>query len=109
MINSYELALTTGKTFLSTFMKKSAIMKAGVELTLTSTLCLYRCCGGKDEDDFRPLFDNFVQDLLTTLNLPEWPASEVLLTLLGVLLVSGAVVNPRGVMLVHLLAGPLIQ
>ena len=47
-----------------------------------------RCCGGKEEDDFRPLFDNFVQDLLTTLNLPEWPASEVLLTLLGVLLVS---------------------
>ena len=47
-----------------------------------------RCCGGKEEDDFRPLFDNFVQDLLTTLNLPEWPASEVLLTLLGVLLVN---------------------
>jgi cohesin loading factor subunit SCC2 len=67
MINSYELALTTGKTFLSTFMKK--------------------CCGGKEEEDFRPLFDNFVQDLLTTLNLPEWPACEVLLTLLGVLLV----------------------
>lgn len=49
---------------------------------------VYRCCGGKEEDDFRPLFDNFVQDLLTTLNLPEWPASEVLLTLLGVLLVN---------------------
>ena len=54
--------------------------------TLCSTY-MYRCCGGKDEEDFRPLFDNFVQDLLTTLNLPEWPASEVLLTLLGVLLV----------------------
>ena len=47
-----------------------------------------RCGSGKDEDDFRPLFENFVQDLLTTLNLPEWPASEVLLTLLGILLVS---------------------
>ena len=46
-----------------------------------------RCCTGKDEDDFRPLFDNFVQDLLSTLSLPEWPASEVLLTLMGVLLV----------------------
>ena len=46
-----------------------------------------RCCSSKDEDDFRPLFDNFVQDLLTTLNLPEWPASELLLTLLGMLLV----------------------
>ena len=52
--------------------------------------CMFnsRCCSGKDEDDFRPLFENFVQDLLTTLNLPEWPASEVLLTLLGILLVS---------------------
>lgn len=46
-----------------------------------------RCCSSKDEDDFRSLFDNFVQDLLSTLGLPEWPASEVLLTLLGVLLV----------------------
>lgn len=97
MINSYELALTTGKTFLSTFMKKSAIMKAEVKPPLTSSVSVvYRCCGGKEEDDFRPLFDNFVQDLLTTLNLPEWPASEVLLTLLGVLLVSGVVVDPRG-------------
>ena len=54
---------------------------------------LSRCSGGKDEDDFRPLFDNFVQDLLATLNLPEWPASEVLLTLLGMLLVSKHVVR----------------
>ena len=46
-----------------------------------------RCCGGKDEDDYRPLFENFVQDLLSTLNLPEWPASEALLTLLARLLV----------------------
>ena len=53
-------------------------------------VCLFvsRCSGGKDEDDFRPLFDNFIQDLLTTLNLPMWPASEVLLMLLGILLVS---------------------
>lgn len=29
-----------------------------------------------------------MQDLLSTLGLPEWPASEVLLTLLGMLLVS---------------------
>lgn len=67
MTNSYELALRTGKNFLSTFLKK--------------------CSSSKDEDDFRPLFENFVQDLLTTLNLPKWPAAEVLLTLLGMLLV----------------------
>ena len=56
--------------------------------THTLPITLPRCCSSKDEDDFRPLFDNFVQDLLTTLNLPEWPASELLLTLLGMLLVS---------------------
>lgn len=56
--------------------------------TRTLSITLPRCCSSKDEDDFRPLFDNFVQDLLTTLNLPEWPASELLLTLLGMLLVS---------------------
>ena len=49
---------------------------------------LSRCCSAsKDENDFRPLFENFLQDMLTTLNKPEWPAAEVLLTLLGKLLV----------------------
>jgi cohesin loading factor subunit SCC2 len=68
MISSYDLSLKIGSTFLSKFMKK--------------------CCSGKQIEDFRPLFDNFVQDLLTTLNLPEWPASVVLLSLLGLLLVQ---------------------
>lgn len=28
-------------------------------------------CGSKNEDiDYRPLFENFVQDLLTTVNIP---------------------------------------
>jgi cohesin loading factor subunit SCC2 len=43
---------------------------------------------GKDEEDYRPLFENFLQDLLVTLNKNDWPATEVLLTLLGRLLVS---------------------
>ena len=48
-----------------------------------------RCISvGKDEEDYRPLFENFLQDLLVTLNRPDWPAAEVLLTLLGRLLVS---------------------
>ena len=42
----------------------------------------------KGEEDFRPLFENFVQDLLTTVNKPEWPAAEVMLWLLGSLLIS---------------------
>ena len=42
----------------------------------------------KGEEDYRPLFENFVYDLLSTLNKPEWPAAELLLSLLGKLLVS---------------------
>jgi len=46
-------------------------------------------CGTKSEDiDYRPLFENFIQDLLSTVNKPEWPASELLLSLLGNLLVK---------------------
>lgn len=49
---------------------------------------LHLRCGSKQgEEDYRPLFENFVQDLLSTVNKPEWPASELLLSLLGRLLV----------------------
>ena len=59
-------------------------------------LCSFRCCaGGKDDDDFKPLFEGFVQDLLVTLHLPEWPAAELLLMLLGGLLVCyGTALHP---------------
>ena len=45
-------------------------------------------CTTKSEEDYRPLFENFVQDLLSTVNKPEWPAAELLLSLLGRLLVN---------------------
>ncbi|XP_023610779.1 nipped-B-like protein isoform X3 [Myotis lucifugus] len=65
--NSYETAMRTAQNFLSIFLKK---------------------CGSKQgEEDYRPLFENFVQDLLSTVNKPEWPAAELLLSLLGRLLV----------------------
>uniref|UniRef100_A0A8C5BM74 Nipped-B protein n=1 Tax=Gadus morhua TaxID=8049 RepID=A0A8C5BM74_GADMO len=65
--NSYECAMRTAQNFLSVFLKK---------------------CGSKQgEEDYRPLFENFVQDLLSTVNKPEWPAAELLLSLLGRLLV----------------------
>ncbi|KAK9532406.1 hypothetical protein VZT92_009788 [Zoarces viviparus] len=65
--NSYETAMRTAQNFLSVFLKK---------------------CGSKQgEDDYRPLFENFVHDLLSTVNRPEWPAAELLLSLLGRLLV----------------------
>ncbi|ETE69112.1 Nipped-B-like protein, partial [Ophiophagus hannah] len=47
----------------------------------------FRCGSKQGEEDYRPLFENFVQDLLSTVNKPEWPAAELLLSLLGRLLV----------------------
>ena len=53
------------------------------------SFCSVFLCGSKSEEiDCRPLFENFLQDLLTTVNTPEWPAAELLLSLLGKLLVS---------------------
>ncbi|XP_052774333.1 nipped-B-like protein A isoform X2 [Mya arenaria] len=67
IVTSYEMAMRTGYNFLSVFLKKCTI---------------------KGEEDYRPLFENFVQDLLSTVNKPEWPASELLLSLLGKILVK---------------------
>ena len=61
--NKYSMAMATAHQFLTVFLKK---------------------CATKNEDiDYRPLFENFVQDLLTTVNTPEWPAAELILSLLG--------------------------
>lgn len=53
-------------------------------------LCL-RCGSKQGEEDYRPLFENFVHDLLSSVNRPEWPVAELLLSLLGRLLVGGIV------------------
>ncbi len=50
----------------------------------------------KGEEDYRPLFENFVYDLLATVNKPEWPAAELLLSLMGRLLVSVAKCTVHG-------------
>lgn len=64
----YEMAMGTAYSFLSVFLQKT---------------------GSKNEEiDYRPLFENFVQDLLLTVNKPEWPAAELLLSFLGKLLVQ---------------------
>ncbi len=66
--DKYEMAMATAHQFITVFLKK---------------------CGSKNEDiDYRPLFENFVQDLLTTVNTPEWPAAELLLSLLGRVLIE---------------------
>ncbi|XP_025080871.1 nipped-B-like protein B isoform X1 [Pomacea canaliculata] len=67
IVTSYETAMRTAYNFLTVFLKK---------------------CTAKGEEDYRPLFENFVQDLLSTVNKPEWPASELLLSLLGRILVQ---------------------
>ena len=71
IVGKYDTAMRTAANFLSVFLNK---------------------CGNKSEEiDYRPLFENFVQDLLTTVNKPEWPAAELLLSLLGTLLVNNFV------------------
>ncbi|XP_076440937.1 nipped-B-like protein A isoform X2 [Babylonia areolata] len=67
IVTSYETAMRTAYNFLTVFLKK---------------------CTTKGEEDYRPLFENFVQDLLSTVNKPEWPSSELLLSLLGRILVQ---------------------
>ncbi|BES94983.1 unnamed protein product [Nesidiocoris tenuis] len=52
---------------------------------------LAKCSSKSEEIDYRPLFENFVQDLLTTVNKPEWPAAELMLSVLGNLLVNNFV------------------
>lgn len=64
----YDSAVSIGGTFLTSFLNK--------------------CRSRSEEIDFRPLFENFVHDLLSTVNKPEWPATELLLSLLGTMLVS---------------------
>ncbi|XP_037089456.1 nipped-B-like protein B [Pollicipes pollicipes] len=68
IMDRYDTAMRTAHSFLSVFLQK---------------------CGSKTEEiDYRPLFENFIQDLLATVNKPEWPAAECLLSLLGKLLVT---------------------
>jgi cohesin loading factor subunit SCC2 len=68
IINSYDNSGQTAKKFLSVFFSKCKTKQA--------------------DSDFRPIFENFIQDLLTTVNKPEWPVSETILNLLGIILVN---------------------
>lgn len=67
VLKKYDVAISIGGNFLTTFLNK--------------------CKTRSNETDFRPLFENFIHDLLSTVNKPEWPASELLLSLLGTMLV----------------------
>lgn len=65
--SKFTMARTTASNFLYVFLAK--------------------CSSKIEEIDYRPIFENFVQDLLTTVNKPEWPAAELMLSVLGNLLV----------------------
>jgi cohesin loading factor subunit SCC2 len=68
LLNTYSLAQNVAFKFLTLF---------------------FRSCGTKQgEDDYRIIFENFLSDLLITANRPEWPASEILLTLLSRILMK---------------------
>lgn len=68
LLNSYEDATQTAKKFLSVLFAK---------------------CKSKQADvDNRPLFESFIQDLLTVVNKPEWPIAEIILNMLGIVLVN---------------------
>lgn len=57
-------------------------------VVFVAVLSFVECrCTSKGEEDYRPLFENFVYDLLSTVNKPDWPAAELILSLLGNLLV----------------------
>lgn len=66
----------------------SVVRYPEIHSAFTKCSVCFRCGSKQGEEDYRPLFENFVHDLLSTVNKPEWPAAELLLSLLGRLLVS---------------------
>lgn len=44
-------------------------------------------CTAKSEEDFRRIFDQFLQDVLAALHRPEWPVAELILSVLAGLLI----------------------
>uniref|UniRef100_A0A5S6Q9S7 Nipped-B protein n=1 Tax=Trichuris muris TaxID=70415 RepID=A0A5S6Q9S7_TRIMR len=67
VLSSYETAVSTAHGFLTVYLKK---------------------CTTKSDEDYRPLFEDFIKDLLEALNRPEWPSAEILLKLLAGVLVK---------------------
>eukprot|EP01114_Cavostelium_apophysatum_P017954 TRINITY_DN5446_c0_g1_i2.p1 TRINITY_DN5446_c0_g1~~TRINITY_DN5446_c0_g1_i2.p1 ORF type:complete len:652 (-),score=190.30 TRINITY_DN5446_c0_g1_i2:1438-3393(-) len=61
--SSFESAISCSKTFISSFMK--------------------RCSSKIHEADYRPILENLTADLLSAINLPEWPAAEMLLRIIS--------------------------
>ena len=45
-------------------------------------------CTAKSEDDFKRIFEQFLQDVLAALYRPEWPSAELVLTMLANILIK---------------------
>eukprot|EP01116_Phalansterium_solitarium_P022235 TRINITY_DN7270_c0_g1_i1.p1 TRINITY_DN7270_c0_g1~~TRINITY_DN7270_c0_g1_i1.p1 ORF type:complete len:1896 (-),score=444.63 TRINITY_DN7270_c0_g1_i1:97-5784(-) len=66
-LNSYEAARKCAALFIGTLLER--VIRSTTARTETS--------------DYRSLLENFVDDLLSCLNVPEWPAAELLLRILA--------------------------
>jgi len=73
--NSYAAAVACAHSFMNSFVAK--------------------CSTREEDNDYRQILSNFVEDLLTTINLPEWPASQVLLRVLSVILLKNIKKNSK--------------
>ncbi|ESN96221.1 hypothetical protein HELRODRAFT_189155 [Helobdella robusta] len=107
ILTSYDTAMFTAHNFLHVFLGNkittTSQRHSSYNITTTSQLQHHNDipattshryhyndnrCTAKEEDDYRSMFGNFVNDLLSTVNKPQWPASELLLSILGSLLVK---------------------
>uniref|UniRef100_A0A6B2KW35 Sister chromatid cohesion protein n=1 Tax=Arcella intermedia TaxID=1963864 RepID=A0A6B2KW35_9EUKA len=77
-VNSYTVAIMCANNFIQSFMKNCISTNTAQS-------------NKEKEAEYRTILSNLVEDLLTTLNLPEWPSSELLLSVLGRNLVQNVV------------------
>uniref|UniRef100_A0A7I4Y7D1 Nipped-B protein n=1 Tax=Haemonchus contortus TaxID=6289 RepID=A0A7I4Y7D1_HAECO len=70
--NSYKEVQTLAQAFASGFLSR----------------CSSKGNRSEGEEDYRALFDSFLQDMLTAFNKPEFPAAEMFLQVVGNLLVK---------------------
>ncbi|KAK6029946.1 HEAT repeat protein [Ostertagia ostertagi] len=61
---------------------------ADVDISDVRSLCSSKGNKNEGEEDYRALFDSFLQDMLTAFNKPEFPAAEMFLQVVGNLLVK---------------------
>lgn len=96
IMETWETTIGFGERFLRKFFGKckSPLVDTDFESALTLKSPPEWSVSPKtrpNQSVIRQLFENFVNDLLTTMNLPEWPAAELLLNQLATMLVKSMV------------------